>query len=73
MAFKLRKLQKSNDMHTRLGNKHVNDFTVTGTAKWHYHNIVKITQMKRGKILPLNERRKIFAKVLAGTKKGEFK
>ena len=73
MASKMRKLILSNEAHSRLAMKHLNDKSVTGTTKYHYHSIVKDNQLQRGYILSRRERNFIFNKIFAGTKRGEFK
>ena len=73
MASKIRKLVLSNEAHSRLAMKHLNDKSVAGTTKYHYHSIVKDNQLQRGYILSRRERKYIFDKVFVGTKRGEFK
>ena len=72
MASKLSKLQYSNNAHDRLCNKWFTDHSVIGKTKWYYHATVKEKQQKRGSIMPRNERKGLFRRILAGVKKGEY-
>lgn len=73
MVVKLSKLHYSQEAHDRLRSKYNSDNTVMGIAKWHYHFAVKEIQGKRGEILSREERQGVFRRILAGTKKGEYK
>ena len=52
--------------------KHLNDNSIIGITKYHYHGTVEELQRKRGGILPRETRKSIFSKILAGAKRKEF-
>ena len=72
MSVKLSKLHYSQEAHKRLMRKHLNDNSIIGITKYHYHGTVEELQRKRGGILPRETRKSIFSKILAGAKRKEF-